>query len=89
MFTFRPRHDLIQQAFHFGRSLVDVHYRQVDSLELDFRLTPGTAPECVWAIVAKDELLSIKDDRWDLVRLSSPTCCFLVLFFPLDFYANH
>jgi hypothetical protein len=67
VFRFRPRHDLIQQAFHFGRSLVDVHYRQVDSLELDFRLAPGAAvPECVFAIVAKDELPSIKDDRWDL-----------------------
>ena len=26
-------------------------------------------PDCVWAIVAKDELKDIKDSRWDLVSI--------------------
>jgi hypothetical protein len=70
VFALRPRHDLLQRAFHAGRTFVDLQYRPKDSLELDFRLAPGSAaPECVWAVVAKDELLSIKDDRWDLVSV--------------------
>jgi hypothetical protein len=32
-------------------------------------LLPGAlVSDFVWAVVAKDELLAIKSDRWDLVR---------------------
>lgn len=68
IFTLRPRHDLFQFLFQTGRTLVDLQYRPKDDIQLDFKLLPGAVPQdFVWAIVAKDELLSIKDSRWDLV----------------------
>ncbi|RDB22722.1 hypothetical protein Hypma_010181 [Hypsizygus marmoreus] len=67
VFTLQPRHDFFQWAFQLGRTLIDLHYRPKDDITLDFRLAPGAlAHDFVWAVVAKDELLSIKDDRWDL-----------------------
>ncbi|KAJ7276423.1 hypothetical protein B0H12DRAFT_1227556 [Mycena haematopus] len=67
IFTLRPRHDFFQWAFQTGRTFIDLQYRPVDDLQLDFKLLPGTLPhEFVWAIVSKDELLSVKTDRWDL-----------------------
>jgi hypothetical protein len=67
IFTLRPRHDFLQWAFQVGRTFVDLQYRPRDEIQLDFKLLPGSSvPDCVWAVVAKDELLSIKDKRWDL-----------------------
>ncbi|KAF9462667.1 hypothetical protein BDZ94DRAFT_1194336 [Collybia nuda] len=67
VFTLRPRHDPFQFLFQFGRTLVDLQYRPKDDIQLDFKLSSGALPQdFVWAVVAKDELLSIKDDRWDL-----------------------
>jgi len=72
IFTLQPRHDLFQYIFELGRTMVDLQYRPVDDLQLDFKLSPGAlADNFVFAIVAKDELLSVKAKRWDLVRLSS------------------
>ncbi|KAF8639929.1 hypothetical protein AX17_001179 [Amanita inopinata Kibby_2008] len=49
------------------RTFVDLDYRPRDNIQLDFKLAPGTIPyDFVWAVVAKSELRSIKDDRWDL-----------------------
>ena len=70
IFTMRPRHDFFQLAFQTGRTFVDLQYRPRDDLQLDFKLSPGALSESfVFAIVAKDELLSVKDGRWDLVRI--------------------
>lgn len=70
IFTLRPRHDFFQWIFQTGRTFIDLQYRPRDDLQLDFKLSPGTLNEnFVFAIVAKDELLSVKDGRWDLVRL--------------------
>jgi len=67
IFTLRPRHDFFQWAFQTGRTFVDLHYRPRDDLQLDFKLSSGALNEnFVFAIVAKDELLSVKDGRWDL-----------------------
>ncbi|TFK43513.1 hypothetical protein BDQ12DRAFT_675096 [Crucibulum laeve] len=67
IFTLRPRHDFFQWVFQTGRTLVDLQYRPRDDIQLDFKLAPGALPnDFVWAIVAKDELLSVKDGRWDL-----------------------
>ncbi|THV08549.1 DUF1682-domain-containing protein [Dendrothele bispora CBS 962.96] len=67
IFSLRPYHDLVQLLFQFFWGLVDVQYNPKDSLELDFKLFPEALPhDFVWAIVAKDELRTIKDDRWDL-----------------------
>ncbi|KAF7355335.1 hypothetical protein MSAN_01450000 [Mycena sanguinolenta] len=67
IFTLRPRHDFLQWAFQTGRTFIDLQYRPVDDLQLDFKLFPGTLPhDFVWAVVSKDELLSVKTDRWDL-----------------------
>jgi len=68
IFTLRPRHDFLQWAFQTARTFIDVDYNPVDDIQLDFKLAPGTlAYDLVWAVVAKDELRSIKHDRWDLV----------------------
>lgn len=48
---------------------MDLQYRPQDDLQLDFKLFPSALPyDFVWGLVAKDELLTIKNDRWDLVR---------------------
>jgi hypothetical protein len=47
-----------------GRTLVDLQYRPRDNLHLDFKLSSGALNEkSVFAIVAKDKLLSVKDGR--------------------------
>ncbi|KAF9057560.1 hypothetical protein BJ165DRAFT_1537985 [Panaeolus papilionaceus] len=67
IFTCQPRHDLFQWIFQIGKTLVDLHHRPVDDIQLDFKLAPGTLHDSfVFAIVAKDELLSVKNNRWDL-----------------------
>ncbi|KAG6897455.1 hypothetical protein C0992_001455 [Termitomyces sp. T32_za158] len=67
VYTLKPRHDLFQTIYHFAWTLIDLHYRPKDDVTLDFKLAPGALPhDFVWAVVAKDELLSIKQDRWDL-----------------------
>ncbi|KAJ3505951.1 hypothetical protein NLJ89_g7149 [Agrocybe chaxingu] len=67
IFTLRPRHDFFQWLFQTGKTLVDLHYRPADDIQLDFKLAPGAlADNFVFAIVAKDELLSVKENRWDL-----------------------
>ncbi|OBZ70443.1 hypothetical protein A0H81_10046, partial [Grifola frondosa] len=70
-FSLRPRHDLFQYAFQFLRGLIDLDYKVYDEVELDFTFREhagrdGAVPECVWAIVAKNEMKTIKDRRWDL-----------------------
>jgi hypothetical protein len=68
IFALRPRHDFFQWAFQTLRTFVDLQYRPKDDLQLDFKLLAGAlSHDFVWAVVSKDELLSIKDDRWDLV----------------------
>lgn len=67
IFALRPRHDLFQWLFQTFRTFVDLHYRPVDSLQLDFKLQTGTlAYDFVWGLVKKDEFLTVRDDRWDL-----------------------
>ena len=67
VFTLKPRHDFFQWIYHFVWTLVDLHYRPKDDVTLDFRLTPtALSDNFVFGVVAKDELLSIKQDRWDL-----------------------
>jgi len=67
IFALQPRHDFFQWAFQIGRTFVDLQYRPKDDLQLDFKLLPGAlAHDFVWAVVSKDELLSVKNDRWDL-----------------------
>ena len=74
IFAMRPRHDFFQLAFQIGRTFVDLQYRPRDDLQLDFKLSPGVLNESfVFAIVAKDELISVKDGRWDLVRILTLT----------------
>jgi hypothetical protein len=68
VFTLRPRHDFFQWAFQVIWTLADLQYRPVDRLELDIKLGDGyPLPDFVWAVVRKDVLSTIKNDRWDLV----------------------
>ncbi|KAF9821171.1 hypothetical protein IEO21_00779 [Rhodonia placenta] len=71
IFTVRPRHDFFQYAFQIGKGLVELDYRVYDEVELDFTFKDSsgkesTVPDCVWAVVAKDEIKSIRKRRWDL-----------------------
>ncbi|KAJ3529403.1 hypothetical protein NM688_g7859 [Phlebia brevispora] len=67
VFALRPRHDLFQFAYQVGRGFIDLDWRVVDEVELDFTFQDSSnVPECVWAIVAKDELKNAKATRWDL-----------------------
>lgn len=67
VFTFRPRHDFLQYVIQLGRQVIDLQYRPADMLELDFTLTSGALlSDFVFAVVSKDELVTIKDNRWDL-----------------------
>ncbi|KAJ7908343.1 hypothetical protein B0H13DRAFT_2017186 [Mycena leptocephala] len=67
IFALRPRHDFFQWAFQTLRTFVDLQYRPKDDLQLDFKLFPGVlAHDFVWGVVSKDELLAVKNDRWDL-----------------------
>ncbi|KAJ7228668.1 hypothetical protein GGX14DRAFT_414179 [Mycena pura] len=67
VFALRPRHDLLQMTFQTLRTFVDLQYRPQDDLQLDFRLLPGAVPyDFVWGVVSKDELLFVKNNRWDL-----------------------
>ena len=69
VFTLKPRHDLIQWLYHFAWTFVDLHYRPKDDVTLDFKLAPNALnQDFVWGVVARDELRTIKQDRWDLVR---------------------
>ncbi|KAH9853455.1 DUF1682-domain-containing protein [Lenzites betulinus] len=70
-FTLRPRHDLFQYIFQTLRGLVELDYKVYDELELEFTFREpagkeGAVPECVWAVVAKDAMKTIRNERWDL-----------------------
>lgn len=68
VFTLRPRHDPLQVIYQFLYGLYDFSYSPSDILTLDFKLHPTTsAPEGVLAVVRKEELRTIKRERWDLV----------------------
>jgi hypothetical protein len=69
-----PRHDLLQILYEFAWSSYDLKYRPEDRVTLDFALDEKSAaqlPDFVWAVVAKDELSSIRDGRWDLVSIGT------------------
>jgi hypothetical protein len=73
IFRMLPRHDLFQVIYHFAYSNYDLKYRPEDRLQLEFALDDTASaqfPDFVWAVVAKDELSSIRDERWDLVSAS-------------------
>lgn len=83
IFTLRPRHDLLQMAFQSLWGLQDLRYRPTDELELDFKLAPeaGGSSDYVFAIVSKDEMNTIRDNRWDLVcSISSSSGLYLNMF---------
>jgi hypothetical protein len=72
IFKLRPRHDPTQIIYQFLYGLYDLNYAPQDEVQLDFTLAPGYLPhDFVWAVAKKEELKSIKDDRWDLVSWPS------------------
>ncbi|KAH9943423.1 DUF1682-domain-containing protein [Epithele typhae] len=70
VFTLRPRHDLLQYVYQVGRGLVELDFKVTDTVELEFTFKDpiggSVVPECVWGIVAKDEMKNVRNDRWDL-----------------------
>ena len=68
VFSLRPRHDPFQLIFQFLYGFYDFGYNPSDTITLDFNLDASTsAPEGVFAVVRKEELKTIKRERWDLV----------------------
>lgn len=68
MFALRPRHDPFQFTFQVLYGLYDFSYVPSDTVTLDFKLdVNANAPEGVFAVVRKEELKTIKRERWDLV----------------------
>ncbi|KAH8105825.1 DUF1682-domain-containing protein [Cristinia sonorae] len=66
-FTLRPRHDFFQLIYQTLWGFVELDYRVNDVVELTFTFKDSASvPDCVWAIVAKDELKGIRSKRWDL-----------------------
>jgi hypothetical protein len=64
-----PRHDLLQVLWQFAWSNYDLKYTPEDRITLDLMLdekAAATLPDFVFAIVTKNELSSIKEQRWDL-----------------------
>jgi len=75
VFTLRPRHDFFQIAFQFLWGLQDLSYRPADEIELDFRLADGLGvPDFVFGVVSKEEMVTIRDKRWDLVSIELCFC---------------
>ena len=73
VFTLRPRHDPLQIIYQFLFGLYDFSYSPSDIVTLDFKLHPTAgAPDGVFAVVRKEELRTIKHERWDLVS-ANPT----------------
>ncbi|VDC06275.1 unnamed protein product [Peniophora sp. CBMAI 1063] len=68
VFALRPRHDALQLAFQFGwQNVYDLSYEPRDTLALEFALADDyAAPDAVFAIVAKDELPTIRKECWEL-----------------------
>jgi hypothetical protein len=72
VFRMLPRHDFFQGIYQFAYSNYDLKYRPEDRVQLEFALDDAACaqfPDFVWAVVAKDELSHIRDERWDLVGL--------------------
>jgi hypothetical protein len=72
IFTFLPFHDLFQFMFTYLWTLYDLRYSPSSDVTLDFKLgtkethPAGNAQPFIWAIVDKEEMISIKAKRWDL-----------------------
>lgn len=68
IFQLKPRHDPLQLLWQFARgNLIDLQYRPEDIVELEFKLADNVSLDnFVWAIVHKNQLQKIKDERWDL-----------------------
>lgn len=64
-----PRQDLLQMTYQFVLGTFDLKYRAEDRVTLDISFddkTTAQIPDFVWAVVSKDELSSIREERWDL-----------------------
>ncbi|EJD01165.1 DUF1682-domain-containing protein [Fomitiporia mediterranea MF3/22] len=65
--TLLPRHDFIRMLYRFAWGMIELTYRTEDEVELDFKLfQSSTTPGFVWGVVSKENLRTIKQDRWDL-----------------------
>ncbi|KAG8966931.1 hypothetical protein FRC03_011002 [Tulasnella sp. 419] len=70
IFAMLPRHDLAQVLFQFAQSLIYLEYAPKDDITLDFTLAPSVTPTAqgfVWGIVHKNEITTMRKNRWDLL----------------------
>jgi hypothetical protein len=60
----------LQITWQFLWGLQDLAYHPADQIELDFRLAGGfVGADYVFGVVSKEEMVSIRDKRWDLVSI--------------------
>ncbi|KAL4075843.1 DUF1682-domain-containing protein [Scleroderma citrinum] len=67
--TLLPRQDPLQLIWQYAWSAYDLRYEPYDALTFDFTIDSDAAaviPDCIWAVVRKSELTSIRNSRWDL-----------------------
>ncbi|KAL4081882.1 hypothetical protein V8B97DRAFT_2031502 [Scleroderma yunnanense] len=67
--TLLPRQDPLQLIWQYAWSAYDLRYEPYDALTFDFTIDTDAAaviPDCIWAVVRKSELTSIRNSRWDL-----------------------
>ena len=85
-FALRPRHDPLQVIYQFLFGLYDFTYIPSDLVTLDFKLHPtSSAPEGIFAVVRKEELKTIKHERWDLVSTDAVSYTLTYSSFPQTF----
>lgn len=78
-------------AWQFLWGLQDLNYRPDDEIELDFRLADGFvgSGEFVFGVVNKEEMVTIRDRRWDLVGLIYSKLLNLLTWWFVDFHQDH
>lgn len=70
VFNLFPRQDILQAAYEFGWSMVDLEYSRDDVVTLDFKLSAESAPAFIFGVVSKYHIKQTRKERFDLVCTS-------------------
>ncbi|KAG8895213.1 hypothetical protein FRC00_007750 [Tulasnella sp. 408] len=73
VFNLFPRQDILQAAYEFGWSMVDLEYSRDDVVTLDFKLSAESAPAFIFGIVSKYHLKQTRKERFDLTYFTKTT----------------
>lgn len=65
----RPRHDIFQQLFNIGWSLVDFGADSADNVTITAKMTPGSGGQdvgFVYGLIRKSKMANLRKNRFDL-----------------------